>query len=73
MWWLIGSAPNFCVDPDALQDHCVIMEKTQCREGNLPLRQKKIFKKIVHPERADYIDFVKTILCKTYIIKFKIY
>ena len=31
--------------PDALQDHCVIMyRKTQGREGNLPLRQKKILK-----------------------------
>ena len=60
MWWLIGSAPytseaggprfeaGICHnDTEALQDHCVMcnnVEKTQGREGNLPLRQKKIFK-----------------------------
>ena len=53
MWWLNDSAPDFwgrCPgfesgifhnDPDALQDHCAIMKKTQVREGNLPLRSKK--------------------------------
>ena len=56
MSWLIGNAPDFWDrgpgfesgiyhnDPDALQDYCEIMycRKSQGREGNLPLRQKKI-------------------------------
>ena len=58
MWWLIANAPDFWGrgpgfesgishnDPDALQDHCVIMLKPQGREGNIPLRQKKIEKKM---------------------------
>ena len=51
MWWLIGSSPDFWDrgpwfesgishnDPDALQDHCLIMysRKSQNSEGNLPL------------------------------------
>ena len=64
MWWLIGSAPDFWGrgfrfesgiyhnDPDALQDHCELSRKSQGREGNLPLRQKKI-KKALKPQKTD--------------------
>ena len=45
MWWLIGSAPDFCGrspgfesafyhnDPDGLRDHCVILKKNLRVEG----------------------------------------
>ena len=41
-------------DPDALQDHCVILLKSQGRGGNLHLRQKTTTEEKCH-------DFVHTI------------
>ena len=57
MWWLIGSAPDFWGrgpgfesgiyhnDPDALQDHCVILSKISGKRGEPPPEAKKIYKK----------------------------
>ena len=41
-WFESGVSHNAL---DALQDHCSMQHNSGYREGNLPLRQKKIFKK----------------------------
>ena len=57
MWWLIGIAPDFWGrgpgfesgiyhnDPDALQDHCEIMQKISGQRGKPTPEAKKILKK----------------------------
>ena len=60
MSWLIGRAPDFqdqgpgfepgnsctmILDPDALQDHCVKMQKISGERGKPTLETKMIFKK----------------------------
>ena len=49
-------------DPDALQDHCATMQKTQDREGNLPQRQKRSYQKnnqdkIIHKDISHYVIY----------------
>ena len=53
MWWLNGCTPDFWGrgsrfessisynDPDSLQDHCVIMWKSQGKKGEPTLEAKK--------------------------------
>ena len=60
MWWLIGSAPDFRGTGPGFesttmilmrcriwQDHCHKVENLRVEKDNLPLRQKKIFKKVL--------------------------